>query len=110
MQYKVQYLPSFYAMLRNIEEYMVDHDRSDASIDRYRSAVFDTCEKFATFPNRGSRHDDVMSGLRTWNIEGETILAYVVDDAGLSVTFVGITYGGQNWMEIFSMRTLGPLQ
>lgn len=53
MPYKVQYLPSFYDMLRQIEEYMVDHDRSDASIDRYRSNVFDTCEKFATFPNRG---------------------------------------------------------
>ena len=110
MLYKVQYLPSFYEMLRNIEEYMVDHGRSDASIDRYRSTVFDTCEKFAIFPNRGGRHDDVMSGLRTWNIEGETILAYVVDDAVLAVAFVGITYGGQNWMEIFSMHPLGLLQ
>jgi toxin ParE1/3/4 len=110
MLYRVQYLPSFYEMLRNIEEYMVDHDRSDASIDRYRSTVFDTCEKFATFPNRGSRHDDVMPGLRTWNIEGETILAYVVEDAAFAVTFVGITYGGQNWMEIFSMRPVGPVQ
>lgn len=110
MQYKVQYLPSFYEMLRNIEEYMVDHDRSDASIDRYQSAVFDTCEKFATFPNRGGRQDDVMLGLRTWNIEGDTILAYVVDDATCVVTFVGITYGGQNWMEIFFTRNQGPLQ
>jgi toxin ParE1/3/4 len=56
------------------------------------------------------RHDDVMSGLRTWNIAGETVLAYVVDDAALAVMFVGITYGVQNWMEIFSMRPLGPLQ
>lgn len=110
MPYKVQYLPSFYDMLRQIEEYMVDHDRSDASIDRYRSSVFDTCEKFATFPNRGGRHDDVMPGLQTWNIEGETILAYVVDDPTLAVTFVGITYGGQNWMEIFSMHPVGPVQ
>lgn len=102
-----QYLPSFYDMLRDIEEYMVDLDRSDASIDRYRSTVFDMCEKFATFPNRGTTQDDLMAGLRTWNIEGETILAYVVDDSASTVTFLGITYGGQNWMEIFSMRPSG---
>jgi toxin ParE1/3/4 len=106
--YKVQYLPTFYEMLQDIEFYMVDHDRSDASIDRYRSTVFDTCEKFATFPNRGTSQGNLMAGLRMWNIEGETILAYVVDDSASTVTFAGITYGGQNWTEIFSMHTSGP--
>ncbi|PPK45723.1 hypothetical protein B0G57_104124 [Trinickia symbiotica] len=106
-KYKVQYLQSFYEMLQNIESYMVDHGRSDASIDRYRSTVFDTCETFATFPNRGTSHGDLMSGLRTWNIEGETILAYAVDDSASTVTFAGITYGGQNWTEIFSLHPSG---
>ena len=102
-KYRVQYLQSFYEMLQNIEFYMADHDRSDASIDRYRSLVFDTCEKFATFPNRGTSQGDLMAGLRTWNIEGETILAYAVDDLASTVTFAGITYGGQDWAEIFAM-------
>jgi plasmid stabilization system protein ParE len=95
-------------MLQSIEFYMIDHDRSDASIDRYRSTVFDTCETFATFPNRGTSQGELMDGLRTWNIGGETILAYAVDDSALMVTFVGITYGGQNWTKIFSMDTSGP--
>jgi hypothetical protein len=48
-----------------------------------------------------------MDGLRTWNIEGETILAYAVDDRMSTVTFAGITYGGQNWTEIFSLHPSG---
>lgn len=102
-EYKVQYLPLFYDMLSGIEDYMIDHGRSDDSIDRYRSGVFDTCESFAVFPDRGAAYNDIMAGLRTWNIDGDTVLAYVVGHAELIVTFVGITYGGQNWMEIFSM-------
>lgn len=102
-RYSVEYLPLFYEALRNIEEYMADHGRSDPSIDRFQSTVFDTCEKFATFPNRGTKHDDVMEGLRVTNIDGDTILAFVVDDDALTVTFVDISYGGQNWMEMFSL-------
>ena len=86
---------------------MVDHDCSDASIDRYRSTVFDPCETFARFPNRGASQDDLMVGLRTWNIAGETILAYAVDETTSTVTFAGITYGGQNWAEIFSTHPSG---
>jgi plasmid stabilization system protein ParE len=94
-------------MLQDIESYMVDHGRSDASIDRYRSTVFDTCETFASFPNRGTSQSDLMDGLRTWNIEGETILAYAVDERTSTVAFAGITYGGQNWTEIFSLHPSG---
>lgn len=101
-EYTVQYLPLFYDMLRGIEDYMVDHGPSDDSIDRYRSGVFDVCELFDTFPKRGAAYDDIMQGLRTWNIDGHTVLAYVVCDFTLIVTFVGITCGGQDWMEIFS--------
>jgi hypothetical protein len=67
--------------------------------------VFDTWETFATFPNRGTSQSDLMAGLRTWNIEGETALAYAVDDRTWTVTFAGITYGGQNWTEIFSQHS-----
>lgn len=66
--------------------------------------MFDTC---ATFPNCGTSQGDLMAGLGTWNIEGETILAYAVDDSALTVTFAGITYGDQNWTEIFSMHPAG---
>ncbi len=48
-----------------------------------------------------------MAGLGTWNIEGETILAYAVDDSASTVTFAGITYGDQNRTEIFSMHPAG---
>lgn len=77
------------------------------------NAAIQTAE-FATFPNRGTSQGDLMAGLRTWNIEGETILAYAVDDLASTVTFAGITYGGQDWAEILAMlfariEHLGPV-
>lgn len=35
------------------------------------------------------------------------MLAYAVDDSESTVTFVGITYGGPNWTEIFSPHPSG---
>jgi toxin ParE1/3/4 len=88
-------------MLEGIEDYMAEHGRSEASIERYSGGVFDFCEGLSSFPKRGTVYDDVMPGLRITNFKGDTILAFVVDEEARTVTFLGITYGGQDWQPMY---------
>jgi len=47
-----------------------------------------------TFPMRGTRHDDIRSGLRVFGFRRRVSIAFEV--TGEVVTILGIFYGGQN--------------
>lgn len=101
IRYAVKYAEEFDERLDIIAEYMELHGRSDASITRYISEVYNSCSAFETFPNRGTPHDDVMPGLKTTHLKGDTILPFVVDDGAKTVWFLGVFYGGQDWQSVF---------
>jgi toxin ParE1/3/4 len=105
IQYVVRYVEEFDERLEIIADYMEFHGRSEASIARYVTEVYDTCEAFATFPKRGTPQDDVMPGLKTTHYKGDTILAFVVDEHAETVWFLGDFFGGQDWRSLFRERT-----
>jgi toxin ParE1/3/4 len=105
--YTVQYAVEFHDRLADIEDYMAFHGRSEASIGRYTTAVYDACDSFCTFPNRGVSHDDVMPGLQITNYQGDTILAFVVDEDDKVVTFLGVFYRGQDWQSAYESSPRG---
>ncbi|BFG80121.1 hypothetical protein PTKU46_81550 [Paraburkholderia terrae] len=104
-RYVVSYAEEFDERLEIIVDYMEFHGRSEASIARYITEVYDACEAFANFPNRGTPQDDVMRGLRTTHYRGDTILAFVVNEDAETVWFLGIFYAGQDWQAVFSERS-----
>jgi toxin ParE1/3/4 len=104
IEYVVKFSAEFDERLEIVADYMEFHGRSEASIARYIRAVYDACEAFATFPNRGTPHDDVMPGLKTTHYNGDTILAFVVDGDKKTVWFLGVFYGGQDWQSVLSGR------
>ena len=106
-RYTVQYVAAFHDRLADIEDYMAFHGRSEASIAQYTTAVYDTCDSFSTFPNRGVTRDDVMPGLQITHYQGDTILAYVVDEDDKMVTFLGVFYGGQDWLSVYESPPIG---
>jgi toxin ParE1/3/4 len=55
----------------------------------------DYCENLQTFPNRGTRRDDLRPGLRTLGFRRRvTILFEVTND---TVNIIGVYYGGQDY-------------
>lgn len=71
-------------------------DAATAEIaERYTSAIAAYCESLQTFPHRGTRRDDVRTGLRVTNYKGRAVIAFVVDVDLVSV--IGIFYGGQDY-------------
>ena len=70
--------------------------RSPAVAERYTSAVVDTCEGLAHFPMRGVPREDIRPGLRVTHHKGRTVIAYAVDADALTVSVIGVFYGGQD--------------
>jgi plasmid stabilization system protein ParE len=61
---------------------------------RYVDAIMNQCNSLATFPERGTRRDDLWPGLRVLGFRRRVAIAFVVEEN--TVTVHGIFYGGQN--------------
>ncbi len=62
---------------------------------RYTDKLADYCHSLSTFPNRGTRHDDLRPGLRMTHYRGRTLIAFVVGNERVEI--VGVFHGGQNY-------------
>ena len=58
------------------------------SIERY-------CDSLRTFPERGTRRDDLISGLRTIGYRRQATIAFSIESD--EVVIQGIFYGGQDF-------------
>ena len=61
----------------------------------FTDAIVDFCQGFSTFPNRGTRRDDLRPGLRTIGFRHQVTIAFAVD--GDRVGIIGVYYGGRNF-------------
>jgi toxin ParE1/3/4 len=64
----------------------------------YIQRIERACQALAIFPERGSRHDDVMPGLRAIGFERRATILFRVEPE--TVEIVMVAYGGRNWMSI----------
>lgn len=69
--------------------------------ERYTSAIVTYCEGLNTFPNRGTRRDDVRPGLRITNYKKRTVIAFAVDTEVVSI--IGVYYGGQDYETVLQV-------
>ena len=67
-----------------------DGDRAMAYLER----IENYCQGFANFPERGTRRDDLLPGLRVVGFERRVTIAFHV--GADTVTFLRILYGGRD--------------
>lgn len=63
--------------------------------ERYVGAILDYCEGMQSVPHRGTRRDDIRSGLRITHYKRRAIIAFAVE--GERVLILGVFYGGQDY-------------
>ena len=96
MSFRVEFAPAAIAQLIAIEEYIVNAGAPAAAI-RYVDAIVAYCEGLVTFPERGTKRDDLFSGLRVTNYRGAAVIAFLVDVERELVSILGVYYGGQDY-------------
>jgi len=99
VSYRVRFAPEAVAQLAAIEQYISDAG-SPLAAANYVDAIIDYCEGLVTFPERGRKRDELLSGLRITNYRGSTIVAYLVDAQSEVATIVGVYYGGQDYESV----------
>ena len=96
--YEVSFRPRAEADLFGLYQYIADEAGTTvagAYIDRIEAA----CLALATFPERGTRRDDIPPGLRTIGFERRATIAFQVSPG--EVVIVRIFYGGQDYERAF---------
>lgn len=96
MMYAVTFTPEAEEQLASLYRYIADKASPETAED-YTSAIVTYCEEMHTFPHRGRRRDDVRSGMRITNYKGRTVIAFAVDDSIMTVSVIGVYYGGRDY-------------
>jgi toxin ParE1/3/4 len=81
---------------------LYDDIASDAGAERARSyadRIIAYCLSLATFPERGTRRDDLRPGLRTTPFRRRVTVAFHI--AATTVTIDHILYGGRDLKQLF---------
>src|SRR5262245_58962749 len=93
-RYRVSFRPlaeaDLFGLYRPIAE-QAGYETAGSYIDRIETA----CMALATFPERGTRREDIRPGLRTTGFERRATIAFQVKKA--EVVIVRVFYGGQDY-------------
>ncbi|EQD46340.1 plasmid stabilization system protein [mine drainage metagenome] len=98
--YQVVLSPEALDQLRAIERYIAVASGHPTIAERYVDALVSYCESLATFPQRGTRRDDIRPGLRLVPYRSSAEVAFAVD--GEQVWIIGVFYGGQDYESALS--------
>ena len=93
-QYTVIFSPRAEAHLDNIYAYIAERGGEDRA-ERFISGIIDFCKGFSTFPERGTKRDDIRRNLRTIGYKRHTTIAFAVQND--RVIIHGVFYGGQDY-------------
>ena len=93
MNYRVVFSPHAQEQLVELYRYISEAASNDVAA-RYTEAIVSYCESLRVFPLRGTRRDDVRSGLRITHYRKRTVIAFAVDADVVSI--IGVFYGGRD--------------
>jgi plasmid stabilization system protein ParE len=94
MAYRVVFAPEARSQLEALTEYISTASSPDIAFG-FVSAIIAYCEGLERHPRRGTKRDDLRSGLRTVGFRRRVTIAFDVDDE--TVTILGVFYGGQDF-------------
>jgi len=94
MKYTVIFTPEAEEQIAELYRYIAGNSSSEIAA-RYTEDLVQYCETFETFPQRGSKRDDILPGLRTVGYRRRVLIAFSVHVN--EVVIIGIFYGGQDF-------------
>ncbi|WP_315832266.1 type II toxin-antitoxin system RelE/ParE family toxin [Bradyrhizobium prioriisuperbiae] len=94
MTHKVEYRDEALADLAALYDYIASESSLEIAIG-YIRRIQKACMELATFPERGTKRDDILPGLRTIGFERRATIAFRVFKTRVEI--VTIAYGGRNF-------------
>jgi len=98
---RVIFTPLAERHIDKLHKYITTHASEDRA-DGYVSRIVAFCNGLTTFPQRGTRRDDLMPRLHVTSLDRRVTIAFVV--TADAVLIEGIYYGGQDFETQFRDR------
>ncbi len=93
MTRRVEFSPEALADLLNLYDYIAERSGAERAL-MFVQRIETYCRSFATFPERGTRRDDIRLGLRIIGFRRQVTLAFHLERD--VVVFDRILYGGRD--------------
>jgi toxin ParE1/3/4 len=93
VNYTVAFTPEAKNDLLNLYDYIADHSSTSRAM-RYIERIEKSCMSLNTLPERGTRRDDLLPGLRVMGFERRVLIAFQVSSG--SVAILRVLYGGRS--------------
>jgi toxin ParE1/3/4 len=94
--YTVIFTPRAERQLKALYVRIAD-DSGNARADHYIDGIVADCRSLSTFPERGTKRDDIRPNLRTKGYARRVIIAFSVNVSTETVAIHGVFYGGQDF-------------
>ena len=91
--YRIVFAPEARDDLKELYLFIAEQANGDRAM-AYLERIENYCQRFANFPERGTRRDDLFPGLRVIDFERRVTIAFHV--GADTVTFLRILYGGRD--------------
>ena len=94
--YVVIFTPRAERQLSQLYGYIAD-ESGETQAKTYIGNIVATCNALASFPERGTKRDDIRPNLRTMGYAKSATIAFSVNTTTATVAIHGVFYGGQNF-------------
>ncbi|MGO9741517.1 MAG: type II toxin-antitoxin system RelE/ParE family toxin [Roseiarcus sp.] len=95
-QYAVIFTPRAERQLERLYRYIADESGEERA-ESYVGKIVAACNSLSTFPERGSKRDDVRPNLRSMGHAKRVTIAFSVNATTEAVAIHGVFYGGQDF-------------
>ena len=95
-QYSVVFTPRAKRQLDDLYAYIADNS-SEARAEKFVGGLVGDCLALSTFPERGTKRDDIRPNLRITSYARRVAIALSVDVSNAIVAIHGVFYGGQDY-------------
>jgi toxin ParE1/3/4 len=98
-RYAVFFTPRAERQLASLYSYIVGNSGIERA-ENFIGHIVADCMSLSTFPERGTKRDDLRANLRTKGYARRVTIAFSVDTIREVVAIHGVFYGGQNFEQI----------
>jgi toxin ParE1/3/4 len=98
-RYAVVFTPRAERQLDSLYTYIADHS-GEARANGFVGGIVADCLALSTFPERGTKRDDIRTDLRTMGYARRVTIAFSVDTTTNIVAIHGVFYGGQDFEQL----------
>ena len=95
-RYTVVFTPRAERQLSTLYDYIAD-ESGQARADNFVGGIVADCLSLSTFPERGTKRDDIRRNLRTVGYARRVTIAFSVNISTEIVAIHGVFYGGQDF-------------